>query len=82
MDTAPMKSTTLRLSKPIARPTTVKEPPRQWILWRRGGSRPKVRHPSLQAAVTELTRLRQLCPEARFEIFELVPVRDIGGARR
>ena len=53
----------------------LKEPPRLWVNWRRGGSRPKFKHTSLEAVLAERTRLEQLHPADRIDTFELVPVR-------
>lgn len=54
---------------------------RQWVIWRRGGTRPKVRHTNLREALAEVARLRQLCPDERYDIFELVPLRNLGPRR-
>ena len=78
-----MNSNTLKLSLQLAQRTTKPKsgPQRSWVIWRRGGSRPKVRHHSLQAALDEVIRLHKLAPDERYDIFELVPLRNMGPRR-
>jgi hypothetical protein len=78
-----MKPNTLSLSMQLARAAPKPKPPaRQWVIWRRGGLRPKVRHTSLQAALDEVVRLHKLAPDERYDIFELVPLQRNTGLRR
>ena len=49
-------------------PPTVK---RFWVIWRPGGSQPKVRHDTLASAQKEAARLCGVAPEARFIFFIL-----------
>lgn len=78
-----MNSNTLKLRTQSARPAPKPKscPLRQWVIWRRGGTRPKVRHTNLREALAEVARLRQLCPDERYDIFELVPLRNLGPRR-
>jgi hypothetical protein len=63
-------------------PLRLREPPRQWVIWRLQGSRPKVRHTTLRAALDEVARLRKLCPSEVYTIYELVPLSRTMGSRR
>jgi hypothetical protein len=66
---------------PANRKLPERPPRRQWVIWRRQGSRPKVRHQSLKGALDEVARLRREFPEQRYDIFELVPLRETGPRR-
>lgn len=78
-----MNSNTLKLSMQLRQvPSKPKGSVRQWVIWRRNGTRPKVRHTSLQAALDEVLRLHKLAPDERYDIFELVPLSRNTGLRR
>jgi hypothetical protein len=62
-------------STPLRATLKLKPSPREFLIWRKGGARPEVRHRDLQAAIAELTRLRKLYPEYQYTIYELAPLR-------
>lgn len=75
---------TLRLSKPAGELRRVSPPAPKplpvppvpvaaghfWFVWRTDGSRPRQRHATLEAAIAERDRLRELVPGAEFRVFE------------
>ncbi len=41
-----------------------------FIVWRLNGARPRQRHATLEAAITERDRLAAVCPDAVFLVFD------------
>ena len=97
MEIAPVNNTTLTLREGAVKsnvnppptgprpgpPRSQVAPPRQrqFVIWRRGGSRPRVRHQNLNDALAEVTRLRTANPDATYDVLELVPLSGMGGRR-
>ncbi len=59
---------------PPRKPPTLRPPSQTFINWRVGGSRPKRKHSTLQAALAERKRILTLNPDAVVIVYELIAV--------
>jgi hypothetical protein len=74
MDTTQKRATAQLPARATLKPPMRPAPGQTFVNWRVGGSRPKRKHSTLQAALAERKRILSLHPDAIVIVYELIPV--------